>query len=355
MLAPFWGAMLSVEEVMKIKILHQQGYSQRAIAKELGISRRTVIKYLNQPDDKPAYSARPEVKSKLDDVKPYLHSRIAQAAPVHLSAEVLFREIREIGYQGSLSLLRQYLRQYRGIKPDEPVVRFETPPGKQMQVDWGQMRGGKHPIHAFIAVLGYSRAMCVVFTDNMRYETLEQCHRLTLEYFQGVPCDIWYDNMKTVVIERDAYGEGRHRLQAGFRQFAKDCGFIPKLCYPYRPQTKGKVERMVRYVRDNFYRPLSTQLAASGVTIDTEIANAEVLLWLDKVAHQRCHDTTKEKPAVRLQRERPYLKPLSLPLRSVPMVEHKQTDDMLSTEAMAQTLPLHHGLHIYEQLVEAAQ
>lgn len=340
---------------MKIKILHQQGYSQRAIARELGISRRTVIKYLKAPDKAPAYSDRPKVKSKLDKVKPYLHSRIAQAAPVHLSAEVLFREVKEMGYQGSISLLRQYLRQYRGIKPSEPVVRFETPPGKQMQVDWGQMRGGKHPIHAFIAVLGYSRAMCVVFTDNMRYETLEQCHRLTFDYFQGVPCDVWYDNMKTVVIERDAYGEGQHRLQGGFRQFAQDCGFIPKLCYPYRPQTKGKVERMVRYVRENFYRPLATKLAASGLTIDIDTANAEVRLWLDKVAHQRCHDTTKEKPQVRLERERPYLKPLPLLLRCAPDIEHKQANDIPSTDAMAQTLPLHHELHIYDQLMEVAQ
>lgn len=149
---------------------------------------------------------------------------------------VLFREVKELGYTGSLSLLRQYLYQYRGLPTLQPIVRFETEPGKQKQVDWGQMRGGKQPIHAFIAVLGYSRAMCVVFTDNMRYDTLEHCHRLTFDYFQGVvPREVWYDNMKTVVIERDAYGEGEHRLHQPFYQFAKTMGFIPKLCHTYRP------------------------------------------------------------------------------------------------------------------------
>jgi transposase len=176
------GTMISKEELMNIQVLHQQGYSQRAIAKQLGISRNTVKKYLTSNPVEHEYSSRPKPASKLDVYKPFLHSRIAQASPVHLSGVVLFREIKEQGYTGSLSLLRQYLYDYRG-KPDaQPVIRFETPAGKQMQVDWGQMRGGKTPIHAFVAVLGFSRALFVVMKDNMRYETLEQCHRLAFDY-----------------------------------------------------------------------------------------------------------------------------------------------------------------------------
>ena len=196
--------MISKEELMKIQILHQQGLSQRAIAKQLGVSRNTVKRYLTSKVDMPTYSKRAARSSLLEPFKPFLHSRIAQAKPVHLSAVVLHREIQELGYKGSLSLLRLYLYQYRGKPTPEPIVRFETPPGKQMQVDWGQMRGGKHPIHAFVAVLGYSRAMMVVFTDNMRYDTLEHCHRLVFDYFQGIPNEVWYDNMKTVVVVRDA-------------------------------------------------------------------------------------------------------------------------------------------------------
>ncbi|WP_235357468.1 IS21 family transposase, partial [Arsukibacterium sp. MJ3] len=313
--------MITKEELMKIQILHQQGLSQRAIAKQLGISRNTVKRYLRANIDTPAYSARGQAPSLLDPFKSFLHSRIAQAKPVHLSGVVLYREVQELGYAGSLSLLRQYLYQYRGTHTPEPVVRFETEAGKQMQVDWGQMRGGKQPIHAFIAVLGYSRGMMVVFTDNMRYDTLEHCHRLTFEYFQGIPREVWYDNMKTVVVERDAYGEGKHKLNQAFYQFAKSMGFIPKLCHTYRPQTKGKVERMVRYVRDNFFRPLNTKLQALGQTLDVLTANEEVLLWLETVAHQRIHDTTKQKPAERLVEERRTLQalpPQILPVSSSP-------------------------------------
>ena len=308
--------MISKEELMHIQILHQQGYSQRAIAKQLSISRNTVKKYLTHNPPEPEYAARPKIVSKLDPYKSYLHSRIASASPIHLSGVVLYREIKEKGYQGSLSLLRHYLYGYRGKPEPEPVKRFETPAGKQMQVDWGQMRGGKTPLHAFVAVLGYSRALFVVMTDNMRYDTLEQCHRLAFVYFQGIPQQVWYDNMKTVVIERDAYGEGKHKLHQPFYQFSKTMGFIPKLCKPYRPQTKGKVERMVRYVRDNFYRPLSTKLSASELSLDIETANIECQQWLDTVANQRIHDTLKEKPADKLIQERPYLQ--SLPPKLLP-------------------------------------
>lgn len=336
---------------MKIQILHQQGLSQRAIAKQLGISRNTVKRYLRAKMDTPVYSAREKGRSLLDPFKSFLHSRIAQAKPVHLSGEVLFRELKELGYTGSLSLLRQYLFQYRGKPTPEPVVRFETEVGKQMQVDWGQMRGGKAPIHAFIAVLGYSRAMMVVFTDNMRYDTLEQCHRLTFDYFQGIPREVWYDNMKTVVVERDAYGEGAHKLNQAFYQFAKSMGFIPKLCHTYRPQTKGKVERMVRYVRDNFFRPLNTKLMALGQILDINTANEQVVLWLDTVAHQRIHDTTKQKPAERLVEERKVLQ--TLPPRLLAVASSLPDNSPLPSLSRLSQQPLHHDLSVYDQLMEA--
>lgn len=337
---------------MKIEILHQQGLSQRKIAKLLGISRNTVRRYLTKQISVPEYTPRPRRDSVLDPFKPYLHSRIIQAKPIHLSAVVLMREIQDLGYTGGITLLRNYLREYRGREQPEETIRFETDPGKQMQVDWGQMRGGKDPIHAFIAVLGYSRAMMVVFTDNMRYETLEHCHKLTFDYFQGIPCEIWYDNMKTVVIERDAYGCGRHRLNQSFYQFAKTMGFIPKLCHTYRPQTKGKVERMVRYVRNGFYQPLSTKMSAFGQKLDTHTANEQVLIWLDTVAHQRIHDTTKEKPADRLITERLALRPIPpTVLTSIPSSEVKNIA-LSVTPYIPVNAPLHHDLSIYDQLVE---
>ncbi|MCX8986243.1 DDE-type integrase/transposase/recombinase, partial [Citrobacter portucalensis] len=87
------------------------------------------------------------------------------------------REIMELGYRGGLTILREFIRSQTLPVQAEPVVRFETEPGRQMQVDWGTMRNGKSPLHAFVAVLGYSRMLYIEFTDNMRYDTLEACHR----------------------------------------------------------------------------------------------------------------------------------------------------------------------------------
>ncbi len=196
-----------------------------------------------------------------------------------------------------------------------------------------------------------ARAMMVVFTDNMRYDTLEYCHRLTFDYFQGIPHDVWYDNMKTVVIERDAYGEGQHRLHQPFYPFAKSMGFIPKLCHTYRPQTKGKVERMVRYVRDNFFHPLNTKLMALGQIVDVQTANEEVAMWLDTVAHQRIHDTTKQTPAARLVTERQVLQ--SFPPKLLPVTASLSKDSSMPSLNVLSQQPLHHDLSVYDQLVEA--
>jgi len=336
--------MISTEELMTIKILHKQGYSKRAIARQLGLSRNTVTKHLREDVEEPVYQARPEVAHKLDPFKKYISERIDSALPIHLSAVVILREIKKQGYQGGITRLRDYLVELRGVKSLPDVVRFETAPGKQMQVDWGQMRGGKNPIHAFVAVLGYSRTLFVHYTDNMRYETLEQCHRLAFEYFQGVTTDIWYDNMKTVVIERNAYGVGHHRFHTGFYQFAKEMGFIPKLCKPYRPQTKGKVERMVRYVRDNFYAPLSTKLASSDLQVDVDTANLKGMQWLNEVANVRIHDTTQEQPRVRLIEERAVLQ--ALPFTPIKDISIKPSSDVIMPLTFDHE-PLHHDLAIY--------
>lgn len=344
---------------MIIKILHQQGLSQRAIARELGISRNTVKRYLENHADKPSYKQRPRRPLKLDPYRDYIQKRIAEAAPVHLSAVVILREIREQGYKGGISRLRQYLVELRGSKEVPPVVRFETDPGKQMQVDWGQLRGGKQPLHAFVAVLGFSRALFVCITDNMRYETLEACHDLAFDYFQGVPRQVWYDNMKTVVLERDAYGDGKHRFHSGFYQYAKTMNFEPKLCRPYRPQTKGKVERMVRYVRDNFYRPLSTMLASSGLVLDVATANMKVLPWLNDIANQRIHDTLKERPVDRLRQEQPFLQAIpvmqALPVASA-LIRHTVTahDQPEVLPQTYDTQPLHHDLGVYDAILGEA-
>lgn len=128
-------------------------------------------------------------------------------------------------------------------------------------------------------------------------------------------------------------------------------GFIPKLCKPYRPQTKGKVERMVRYVRDNFYRPLATKLNESDLILDIETANIELQQWLDGVANQRVHDTIKEKPADKLNQERPYLQ--NLPPKLLPALPQVSAKESPLVDEPLDEISLHHELNVYEQLLEA--
>ena len=148
---------------------------------------------------------------------------------------MLYREIVARGYVGGQSQLRAFIT-LRPTLPVEPLIRFETAMGEQLQVDWVEFRKGAAPLHAFWVTMDYSRASYVEFVCEMKVATLFGCHERTCAAFGGVPQRVLYD----IVIERDVYDEGQHRFHAGFLDFAKHCGFIIKLCRPYRAKTKGK-------------------------------------------------------------------------------------------------------------------
>lgn len=194
---------------MEIRILRKQGKSLRAIAHEVGVSVNTVRKYLAD-DRAPQYQRRPPKASKLAPFIPYLHERIEAARPHWIPATVLWREVRERGFAGSERLVRNFVRGFKPVRPDEPRIRFETAPGEQMQVDWIEFK--RERLSAFVATLGHSRASYIEYVSDERIETLVACHVRAFEFFGGVPREVLYDNMKTVVIERDAYGEGKHRF-----------------------------------------------------------------------------------------------------------------------------------------------
>ncbi len=333
--------MVTFETVMEIKILHKQGMSSRAIARELGISRNTVKRYLQAKSEPPKYTPRPAVASLLDEYRDYIRQRIADAHPYKIPATVIAREIRDQGYRGGMTILRGFIRSLSVPQEQEPAVRFETEPGRQMQVDWGTMRNGRSPLHVFVAVLGYSRMLYIEFTDNMRYDTLETCHRNAFRFFGGVPREVLYDNMKTVVLQRDAYQTGQHRFHPSLWQFGKEMGFSPRLCRPFRAQTKGKVERMVQYTRNSFYIPLMTRLRPMGITVDVETANRHGLRWLHDVANQRKHETIQARPCDRWLEEQQSM--LALP------PEKKEYDVHLDENLVNfDKHPLHHPLSIYD-------
>ena len=338
--------MLREEEVMEISILHRQGRSIRGIARELGISRNTVRYYLRN-SNKPQYPKRAEGVSKLDPFKDYIQQRLAAAKPHWIPSPVVYKELLALGYQGKIRILRSHMAELKPTLKADPVVRFETEPGQQMQVDWGVFRRGTNALSAFVATLGWSRYTYVEFVTDERFATLKRCHENAFAYFQGVPTEVLYDNMKTAVQQRNAYGSGLHRFHAGLWDLAKHTGFTPRLCRPYRAKTKGKVERFIRYLRYSFYIPLVAQLKQGGLSLDVETANVEVLKWLRDTANVRDHQTIGEQPVVRWQQEKKVLQNYhDVPAR--PMSHPVVATEL--TPLRFQRINLQHDLSIYDEV-----
>ena len=306
--------MLDKRQVQMIKKLLKQGLNKTEIARRLGISRETVRKYSNLPDGYVPTINRTPVENIVDPYLPHIAKmlEIAKDENSFIPTTVIYEEIKRLGYEGSLRWLQQVMQKYelrKRVDDNEKLVRFETDPGRQMKVDWVEFP--KDNLSAFVATMGYSRTSYVEYVDNEKIETLLGCHMNAFKYFGGVPLECLYDNMKTVIIKRNAYGYGKHQLNALFEDFAKHCGFDIKVCRPYRAKTKGKVERFNHYLRYSFHNALRVKLSMKNYKVNIDNANAEVLKWLDDTANRRIHQTTLQKPFDLLVHEQPQL--LSVP------------------------------------------
>ena len=278
---------------MDIKLMHSQGLSIREIAKRSGRDRKTIAKYL-QCQELPKYKPRQPRPSKLDPFKDYLKSRMAEGV---FNANRLFSEIKALGYSGGKTILKDFVKPFRPLQKAQAVSRFETKPGEQAQVDFGvfkyEEQGRERKVYAFVMVMSYSRAMYVEFVDRQDTATLIRCHIHAFEYFGGVPEHILYDNLKPVVLGRDEGGQPVWNQR--FLDFALVVGFYPKACRPYRAQTKGRVERAIRYLRQSFWPGLRF--------FSLEDLNSQVRAWLDIVANTRVHGTTQKRPCDLLSEE----------------------------------------------------
>jgi transposase len=342
-MAAFGPPMLTQEQAVEIRVLARRGASVREIAKHTGASRNTVRRYLRD-EGACRYGPREARPCKLDAFHGYLHGRIEAAHPHWIPATVLLREIRERGYAGGISQLKAYVAPFKR-KDDDPVVRFETPPGLQMQADFTVVRRGRAPLLAFVATLGFSRASYVRFTENEDAATLVRCLVEAFDFFGGVPEHVLFDNAKTVVIERDAYGEGLHRWHGDMLALAERYGFTKRLCRPYRAKTKGKVERFNGYLKGSFLVPLAATFKSTGLKLDAAAVNAHIGRWLIEIANERIHGTTGERPAARMPQERRHLQPLPAPLAPVP-VRLPERHLPMPFES------LQHPLSVYQALLE---
>jgi transposase len=284
---------------MDVHLLYKQLGSIRAVVKQTGYSRNTVRRLIRAGP--PPVFTTPVRPTGVDDFKDYLTKRYTGHG---LSAERLLAEIRAQGFAGSVYMVRRFLRRLkpRRSAASTATLRFETAPGVQAQCDWACC--GRHPdragrsvgIHAFVIVLGFSRATFVKFTTSMRLATLIECHQEAFAFFGGIPQHVLYDNMKQVRLDS---GE----LNPVFIDFAAHHGFAIKTCRVRRARTKGKVERMVDYVKDNLL--LGREFA------DLAGLNSQASAWLDGVADVRRHATTGHRPVDLLKSEREHLTPMT--------------------------------------------
>jgi len=294
--------LLRGKDVQEIEELKRQGLSINAISKLTGNDRKTIRKYLALPEAAPVYGPREQRPSKLDAFKTYIEERLKAGV---WNARVLLRELRQCGYDGGYTILTDWLRPQRDVAQALAVRRFETPIGHQAQVDWGhlgtiEVDGKPRNIWEFTFTLGYSRALMAEAALDQTLGTLLRMHEEAFRQLGGVPAEILYDRMKTVWLRTDERGETVwHPV---FLDFAQYWGFRPRLCRPYRAQTKGKIESGVKYVRRNFLCGL--QGREPGSLIDF---NGQLRQWIWEVANRRVHGTTHERVDHRWEGEKLHL------------------------------------------------
>lgn len=263
--------MIRSESITMIRERASEGKSAYAIGKELGISKNTVKKHMGPGGcERQVYPSR---GSKLDPFKPMINDLMDDGV---FNCVVIFDKIEEKGYDGHISILKDYVKPFRPPKQIPAARRYETEPGKQAQMDWGicqytDEQGISHKVPAFIMILGYSRMRYVEFVKRCDLFSLEHCILNAFEYFGGVPETVLTDNMRTVVTGRE---KGKPIWNPAFLDFCNDIGFAPKVCRVRRPQTKGKVERLVNYVKGNF-------MPGREFT-DIDDLNRQVMCWCEK-------------------------------------------------------------------------
>jgi transposase len=282
--------------------LHRQGLSVAAIARETGRDAKTIRRYIARGLEPPAYRPRPPQACRLDPYKAYLQERIA--AYPQLSGRRLLRDIRALGYDGGYTAVTDFLRAVRPAVTPPFEVRFETPPGRQAQVDFAQFQVAftdepevTRIVWLFSLVLGSSRWLWARFVLHQDLQTVLRCHIAAFAALGGVPEEILYDRMKTAVIGEAA--EGGIVYNRTLLDFAGHYRFHPKACRPYRAKTKGKVERPFRYIRQDFFLGRTFR--------DLDDLNRQFEAWRVGIANARLHATTRRVVEEHFAEEQPAL------------------------------------------------
>ena len=329
------------ETRMLLRHYLEAGVSKAELARRFGVSRRTIHSWIESgqlerdlSSGGSQYSPRPRSPHKLDPYKELIAVRLDEFPK--LSAKRLFDEVRALGYDGGYSRVRDHVRAVRPRAPEAPLVRFETPAGHQGQVDFGRFKLSWGIRHALLVVLGYSRLLWLRFYSRQTMPVLFEGLEAAFERFGGVPRELLFDQMRSVVVSDDRFSGGGLVVNAEFLRFAAHWGFVPRACQPYRAQTKGKVERPIGYVRTGFFY--------GREFINDADLNEQAERWVEGTANVRLHGTTRERPTDRFERdERQALRPLALaPYRRLgsPPATVEPSRPVLATTVQVQRRPL---------------
>jgi len=307
--------MVEPEIIRQIRDLAARGWGAKRIARELEVARNTVKRYLRGGSDA-EIQVRPGRRRLDDDGR--AEARQLYASLAGGNAVVVARELRQRGVEASVRTVQRVVADQRRERfaADAASVRFETDPGQQMQIDFGQkvVRIGGTPtrVHLLVAVLCHSRRLFVKAFLGERQDDWREGIAAAFRHFGGVPRTMLGDNARALVIGRDRE-TGTVTFHPAYVAFCRDWGVTPRACQPYRARTKGKTESGVKYVKRN---GLAEREFASFAALEAHLA-----AWMVE-ADGRIHGTTHEPPIVRFERdERQALRPL--PARPVPVREQR--------------------------------
>lgn len=301
--------------VTAIRTLAGRGVGKKAIAREVGVAVNTVRRYLRQPIAA-GVQVRPLARRLTDERRQ--EARALYESPAGGNAVVVQRLLGERGLTISVRTIERAVadirRERRGAQL--ATVRVETPPGDQLQIDFGQKRvriaGAWVRVFLLVAVLGYSRRLFVKAFLNERQDDWREGIAAAFQHFGGVPRTLLGDNARALVLGRDR-ATGSVIFHPAYLAFCRDWDVQPRACAPYRARTKGKTEAGVKYTKHN---GLADQDFDSFAALEMHLA-----AWM-VTADQRIHGTTHEAPIVRFDRdERQALRPL--PVRALPRREQR--------------------------------
>jgi transposase len=282
-------------------MLNRKGMSQRRIAKKLGISRNTVKKYLENPGFPRILAGMRKRKSLLDPYHDTIKTWLEE--DMDYTATWIYDHLGTMGFHGSYEIVKRAVALIKAERQKIAYMRFETEPGFQAQVDFGEFQleradGTIKKLYLFSMILGYSRRIYGELIERCDLPTFLDCHIRAFEHFGGVPKEILYDRMRNVFIGKVA---GKNKFNDTLMGFALHYGFKPEVTPSYAAWVKGKVERPYSFIREGFWRGYGF--------VCVETANRDLHQWLEK-KEKRVHGTTHEVVSLRFAREKPHLQDL---------------------------------------------